>query len=385
MFWKYLLFETKLLLHNRKNWLLGIGLILFFLLYYTHYSQTDIKDIHKLKNEEAQRFHTVFNAFPEELRETAEGEATYNNLTQQASLINMQRYYLWKKDDYDKYIEDGLKLNALRLELHELGNKGIHPNYVIPREEIQKEMAILRYYQEHDLPLVPDPFVASNYLPVTLNMISGLLFCLFVLLMASSILLNDQLHRSVVVGFPASFMQKVSAKVGIHLVQVMMFLGIGFLIGGTYVSRKTEWGNFMSPVLIYQDMDFIAVSTTRYITYMFISFTLIALFLLLVFVLINVMTKNLYATILTMIVILLLPDLISVAGMKVNWLYPLKFIDIGSILNGDAAMEFRNEKLDFRHSYSWLVGLNLLAVAVLYVRNKLLYIRKREVALEING
>ncbi len=30
MLWKYLLFETKLLLLNKKNWLLGIALILFF-------------------------------------------------------------------------------------------------------------------------------------------------------------------------------------------------------------------------------------------------------------------------------------------------------------------------------------------------------------------
>ena len=75
MFWKYLLFETKLLLHNRKNWLLGICLILFFPLYYSQYSQIDIKDLQELKNEEAKQMFTVFNAFPEELRETAEGEA----------------------------------------------------------------------------------------------------------------------------------------------------------------------------------------------------------------------------------------------------------------------------------------------------------------------
>lgn len=382
MFWKYLLFETKLLLHNRKNWLLGIGLILFFPLYYSQYSQIDIKDMQKLKNEEAQHFHTVFNAFPEELREKAEGEAIYFNLTQQASLINMQRFYLWKKDDYEKYIEDGIKLNELRLELHELGNKGIHPNYVIPKDVIQKEMAILRYNKVHKLPLVLDPFVASNYLPAALNMISGLLFCLFVLLIGSSMLLNDQNHRSVVGGFPISFMQKVSGKVAIHLFQVLLFLALGVLIGGYYVAQKTDWGNFITPVLIYQDMDFIAVSTVRYITYMFIAFALIALFLLLVFVLINVVTKNLYATILMMLVILLLPDLISVAGMKFNWLYPLKFIDISSVLNGDAALEYGNEKLDFKHSFSWLVGLNLIAAAILYGRNKLLYIRNGKVALK---
>jgi hypothetical protein len=336
----------------------------------------------KLKNEEAQHMFTVFNAFPEELRETAEGEAIYNNLTQQSSAINMQRFYLWKKEDYDKYIEEGFKLNELRLELHELGNKGIHPNYVIPKEEIQKDMAILRYYKVHKLPLVPDPFVASNYLPVALNVISGLLFSLFVLIIGSSMMLNDHHHWSVVGGFPISFMQKVSGKVAIHMVQVLLFLGLGVLIGGYYVAHKTEWGNFNTPVLIYQDMDFVAVSTIRYLTYMFIAFALIALFLLLVFVLINVITKNLYTTILAMLVLLLLPDVMSVADIKFNWLYPLKFIDISSVLNGDAAFEFGNEKLDFKHSFSWLVGLNLIAATILYGRNKLLYIRKGKVALK---
>ncbi len=41
MFWKYLLFELKLLLSNRKNWLLGIVLLLFFPLYYLIYSQAE--------------------------------------------------------------------------------------------------------------------------------------------------------------------------------------------------------------------------------------------------------------------------------------------------------------------------------------------------------
>ncbi|WP_339251228.1 hypothetical protein NSQ43_14185 [Sporosarcina sp. FSL W8-0480] len=376
MFWKYLLFETKLLLHNRKNWLLGVALILFFPLYFSQYSQTDIKGLQMKKNEEAQHFHTVFYSFPEELRDTPDGEAAYSNLTQQASLINMQRFYLWKKSEYDKYIDDGIKLSELRLELHELGNIGVHPGYVIPKEEIQKELALLQYYKEHDLPIVPNPFAASNYLPVALKLISGLLFSLFILIIGSSMLINDHNHRSVVGGFPVSFMQRVSSKVAIHFVQAMLFLLIGVVVGAYYVAGKTEWGNFITPVLVYQDADFMAVSTVRYISYMFIAFALIAIFLLLAFVLINVITRNLYATILILLVILLVPDLMDVAGVKFNWLYPLKFIDIASVLSGDAALEFGNKKLDFKNSYSWLIGLNLIVMAILYLRNKLLYTRK---------
>uniref|UniRef100_UPI001CC92EE2 hypothetical protein n=1 Tax=Escherichia coli TaxID=562 RepID=UPI001CC92EE2 len=63
-----------------------------------------------------------------------------------------------------------------------------------------------------------------------------------------------------------------------------------------------------------------------------------------------------------------------------NWLYPIKFIDIREELSGDAAMEYGIEKLDFKHAYSWLVVLNILVIAILYGRNKLLHIRKVETA-----
>ncbi|MFS0688416.1 hypothetical protein AB1K89_04070 [Sporosarcina sp. 179-K 8C2 HS] len=378
MFWKYLLFETKLLMHNRKNWLLGIALILFFPLYYLHYSQTDLEDLLKKKNLDSQQFHTIFNAFPTELRHTPEGEGIYNNLTQQIMMIDMQRFYLWQKKHYDKFIENGLKLNELRLELHELGNKGIHPNHIIPKDEIQRESALLRYYQENDLPLIPNPLAASNYLPVTLRLLSGLLFCLLVLVAGSSMLVKDQVHRSVVSGFPVSFMQKVCSKVAIHFVQIMLFLFTGISAGVYYVAKKSEIGNFTAPVLIYQDGDFFAVSTTRYIIYMLIAFALITLLLLLAFALINVVTKNLYASAFILLVILLLPDLMRVAEVQVNWLYPLKFIDIGYVLNGDAALEFGNKKLDFKNSYIWLISMNVIVASALYFGNKLVHMRKVE-------
>ncbi|WHT48982.1 hypothetical protein QNH10_04635 [Sporosarcina thermotolerans] len=199
---------------------------------------------------------------------------------------------------------------------------------------------------------------------------------MFVLLMASSILLHDQQHPTVMNGFPISFMQKVSSKVTIHFFQVVVFIIASVLIGGYYVSKKTGWGNFKTPVLIYQDADFVAVSMLRYIFYMFVAFALISLFLLLAFILINEITKNLYGTILLLLVVLLAPEFLSIAGVETNWLYPLKYIDIGAVLNGDAAMEFGIEKLDFRHSYGWLIGLNVIITAILYARNKLLHLRR---------
>ncbi|WP_339251463.1 hypothetical protein NSQ43_14955 [Sporosarcina sp. FSL W8-0480] len=389
MFWKYFLFEMKLLLLNKKNWLLGLALILFFPLYYTHYSKLEIVELKEEAIKKSETFYEVFNYFPASVWQTQEGKEIYANLLEQSGLLFWQRLYLSKDVDnpdsffsagpnYQKFFETGLKLNELRLDLHERGNKGIHRDHIVPIDEILKENALFEYHKEHEITLVPDPFKASNFVPVALNIVSGTLFCILVLLAGSSMLVNDQLHPSVLFGFPISFMQKAISKVGGHLVQIMLFLCLAILIGSYYVANIAGWGDFRTPVLIYQDADFIAISMLRYLFYMLVAFALIALLLLLTFLLVNLVTKNLYAAIVIILFVLLSPQLLQVAGVETNWLYPLKFVDIGAVLSGDAAKEYGIEKLDFKHAYSWLVGLNLLVMAILYGRNKLMHIRKVE-------
>ena len=72
--------------------------------------------------------------------------------------------------NFHKFFDAGLKLNELRLELHQRGNKGIHQDHIIPIDEILKENALYQYHKEHELSLIQDPFKASNYIPVALNL-----------------------------------------------------------------------------------------------------------------------------------------------------------------------------------------------------------------------
>ncbi|MGG0642424.1 ABC transporter permease subunit [Sporosarcina gallistercoris] len=373
MRWNYILFEIKMLVHNRKNWLLGIALILFFPIYYLQYSQTDIKTLQDQKNEEAEQFHSIFKAFPEEMRETKEGQEIYDNLTEQASLINMQRFYLWDEEDNDLYITDGLRLNKLRLDMHEAGNKGIHPNYIVPKQEIHKEVALLDYYQKHHISIVPDPFVASNYIPAALDTISGLPFGLIVLLIGSSMLLHDQQNRSLMIGLPVSFLQKVVSKVVIHLFLIFAFLVAGIGACSLYVGLKTGWGSFTSPVLLYSSGDFTAVSTVHYVLLQLLAFLLISLLLLVASVLVSRITKNLYTTVLFIVFLLLLPSLLLSAGIDGSWLRPLAMIDIGAVLSGEAAMRFASTSMDYKHAFLWFFGFTLAVNAVLYMKNKLQY------------
>ena len=376
MIWKFIQFEGKLLLRNKLNWLLGVAFILFFSLYFFQYSAGDIESLRDRKSAEALEYNTIFNYFPEEMRDTPKGQEIYNNLTEQSSLINKQRYSLWKNDDYEEYIEGGLKLNELRLRLYELGNEGVHPEFIIPKEEIRKEDALLRYYQKNQLPLEADPFAASNYIPVALEKVDGLLFVLFVLFLGGNMLLHDQQKRSVMGIFPISFMQRVFVKTGLHFIQALAFLLAGLLIGGWFVSIQTAWGNFKSPLLLFQNGDYVAVATSRYILYMVVAMALLVLLLLLLSILVNAITKNMYATVLLIVVVFLAPMLLHFAGIGASWLQPLSVMEISQVLSGDTAAQYGKDTIDYKWAFVWLAVLNVAVLLVLFGGNRVMFMKK---------
>ncbi|GKV70611.1 hypothetical protein NCCP2716_31090 [Sporosarcina sp. NCCP-2716] len=381
----YLLFELKMLIHNRKNWLLGLALVLFFPLYHGQYSQQPIESLKDKKNEEADQYNSIFKAFPEEMRETEEGKKIYDNLTEQASLVNMQRFYLWDDTQDDDYIEDGLRLNELRLELHAAGNKGVHPSFVVSEEAIEKELALLNYYRAKDVPVVSDPFVASQYVPAALDLISGIPFSLFVLLIGSTMLLHDRLNRSVMSGLPIPYMQRVGAKVGLHLITITVFLSAAILIGWVSTGLKAGWGSAVSPVLLYSGGTYTAVSAVRYVLLQSVSFLLIGLLLLVLLLLLQELTANTYAAVLAIVSLLLLPSLLYAAGVPpVGWLSPLAMADTGAVLSGEAAIRFGSGSMDYVHAFFWFIGLTLFLLAVLYTLNRLRYVRRTSVQRIVN-
>ena len=153
MFWKYFLFETKLLLHNRKNLFLGFSLVLFFPLFFIYNSQIESETLKDHKKYEASMIKSILKQFPETQKDTLEGEEILQNILKQSSLVNFQIFYLRSDETREQYIENGLLLNQLRLRMYELDNKGVSDHLVIPKEEILREDVLLRYVQEHQLPL----------------------------------------------------------------------------------------------------------------------------------------------------------------------------------------------------------------------------------------
>src|SRR5699024_10346120 len=154
MFWKYTLFESKLALKNRKNWVIALFFLTIFTLLFMYTSrEDDPESLYDEKVEEAKEMRATYH-YMDELRFDDEDVAeVYDLITEEASLINFQKFYLGQGDDPEGYIENGLELHKLRLQVHELGNAGMPGHLIVPVDEILREDALLKYIQENDLPL----------------------------------------------------------------------------------------------------------------------------------------------------------------------------------------------------------------------------------------
>src|SRR5690625_516729 len=86
MFWKYTIFELKILLQNRKQLFLGLLLVFFFPVYFQIYFNSEPPTLLSQKHEEKEIQSIAVNVLPLDIRETEENEEIFYNLTEQLSL-----------------------------------------------------------------------------------------------------------------------------------------------------------------------------------------------------------------------------------------------------------------------------------------------------------
>ncbi|MEN2467290.1 hypothetical protein [Ornithinibacillus sp. JPR2-1] len=375
MFWKFTLFETKLLLQNRKSWFIAAFLLAFFVLFFMYYSQDQPEPLDNRKRTETQTSYAVFEHLDLLRHDLPEVAEVYNYHTQIQSLLGMQVWFIGSGHDSEQYIENGLEINQLRLAVHDLGNAGIPNHLIVPKEDILKEDALLHYIKDNDLPIEPDSYSTNHYITNVLSMFSGLLFLVIVLISGSEMLLYERNHQSVMKGFPLSFIGKVTSKIVIHFVHIYTFLLVGFSFGAIYVFRKFEAGDFSFPILVYKNGNYIALSTGQYLLYMFLGLALITLLLLSLSILLNMLFKNAFANILIGIGIFILPDIAMAAGLKASFLHPIKFIDMYKVLSGDLATELGNSFIDYWNAMAILGIITIVIIGIIYAINKFAYHR----------
>lgn len=375
MFWKFSLFEIKLLLKNRKSAFIALFLLLFFPLFFMYYSHEEPKDLAEQKREETQTSYAVFYHLDQQRHDVPEVAEVFDYHSQIQSLLGMQVWNIGSGKDGEQYVEEGLEINQLRLKVHELGNEGIPDYLIIPKEEILKENALLEYIKDNNLPVDSESFMTNNYFADAFAMMSGLVFLVIILISGNELLVYELKHQSVMRGLPLAFMWKVTGKVMVYSIFIYLFLILGFSIGSLYLSGKMEGNEFSFPILIYQNEAYTAISASHYLLYLFLGMALVTILLLLLSILLNMLFKNAFANILVGLGIYLLPDIVMAAGFNLSFLHPVKFIDMSKVLSGELAVELGNSFIDYWNAMAVLGGISLLLIGVIYAINKFDYRR----------
>ncbi|MDQ0155734.1 hypothetical protein [Robertmurraya andreesenii] len=371
MFWNYTRFETKLLLHNRKSWFIAVFLLLFFLVFFIYDSRAQPQTLIEQKRVEKEEMNIIFENVEYMGEELPVMAKIHENLLKQSSLINFQVYYLGIGDDSEQYIENGLELNQLRLQVHELGNKGIPKHLIKSKEEILKEDALLHYMKEHQMTIEESSFLTNHFFTNALNRMSGLLLLIIILICGSELLLYEKVHETITKGFPLSFFKKVGGKITVYFCYIYVLLIMGFLIGMGYIVTKLQAKDFSFPILIYKNHEYIAVSIWQYLIYIFVGMALVTVLILIFSILLNMLFQNAFANLLVGIGIYFLPDLVHSPLLS-----PIKYIDIASCLSGDLAVQLGSPSLDWGNAMVWLAGITFLLIGCIYAINQYMYIRK---------
>jgi hypothetical protein len=376
MFWKYTYFEWKRLLKSRKSWFIGAFLLFFFLLYFFYYSQDEPPTLHAQKKMETEMSYAIFYYLDIYRHDIPEVEEVYNRHVEIQSLLGMQVWHIGDGNDPEQYIEDGLEINRLRLEIHDLENAGIPDHLITPREEILQEEALLHYITENNLPIESESFATNHYVTNALGMMSGLLFLVLLLISGNDILLYERQHSSVMKGMPLPFMRKVTSKVLVHAMFLLAVLLVGFVIGSLYLSANTDGGGFSFPMLMYQNESYEAISTLQYCIYLFFGFFVVIIVVLLLSVLLNMLFHHAFLNVLIALGIFFLPDLIAASGFQPSFLHPIKFIDIHRALTGELAVQLNQPAIEYGSVLLTLVGFTIILILIIFILNRYTYQRK---------
>ncbi|TSB47354.1 ABC transporter permease subunit [Alkalicoccobacillus porphyridii] len=376
MFRRFAAFETKLLFLTKRNWFLGLVVFLFFGLFYYTYHDTDMENLYHEKQYESGSVNYQIDFFPEDLREQPEGEEVYQNLLAELSAVNMQIWHL-RENELEEYIEQGRLINANRLRNYELDNIGIHERLIVPIEQIHKDEAFLSYMEEHQLPLMTDEQGSSDYLVDALTTISGLYLFVFIIVFASSIVVYEKTHQTIMHGFPLSAINKILAKFSVYFTSTLLILALGIGVAFLISYLEAGTGSFLYPVTIYFNGEYQAVSTGIYIFYVFAGLTIGIGAVLFLTILLNMLVKNTYATIFIAIALFFVADLLTIFHWTIPWLHVSSFLDVPYVLSGEMALDLGNSQVDIRYAMIVLLAFIFVQWLLISLLHKKPYLNKQ--------
>ncbi|WP_027962992.1 ABC transporter permease subunit [Halalkalibacillus halophilus] len=370
MFRRFISFELKLIVKNKKHLMIMFLMILIFPLFYIQQLNETEQTLAEQKEMEAASLNAQLDRMANlEETLTEQEEAVQDSLLNQLSHVNMQAYYL--NNDRELYIEEGLALVEEQRHVQELNHAGMSERFIMKEDQIKSEEERLLYIQEHSLPLTQDSSTASNFLVNALKTLSGLLFTIIILFSGSEIISYENRHKTVMNGIPVSTFTKILSKLTTHSIYLTLSLIVGVFIGGIVSTWYSGIGHLNYPVIIYRNGTYTAISTIEYILFVIGLLFLVTIFILLLSVLLNMIFDHAFINLVVGTGVFLLPALLSNIFGEVSFLQPLLFVDVTSVLSGEFANQLSNPSVDYYYAILWLIGLCIITFLCIYM-NKLL-------------
>lgn len=333
---EYSLFELRLFIKERKNSLV-IGIFILFLgVIAWGITQEGVGDAEQEAYEELNQTRLALMTSQQYAQAEGEEEVRSNNLQEQQNLAGrLYNGIIFGNDEW--YLPHSLELAELRTEMHEIGIDGIPERLFPPEHEVRQQVQYFSYLEESSLPIRFENQIVSEYVEqVLLTFGVGAFF--FLLLIGSTIFINDLEHASMVEAYPINTVQKMISKVGIYSIFSFIVPLIILLSACIILSLLWSLGEFNYPVAYYSLGRFIASPLSHFIVIFFFMFFILSIHVMLLCTLGNRVFKNQYVTIVIGGVLYIAPILFERISGFFFW-SPTNFYNLTSVFSGKYAME----------------------------------------------
>lgn len=333
----YFVFELKRFLKDTKTLFMVLALFTFFGAVFYGIHNQGLGDQERKLAEELNQTRILSQYAQQYNRENEEELALGSNLSQQQAMLASQANGI-TFDHPDWYIESGLELAQLRLEMHENESFSELPTSLLPKENMMhRDLVELKAIQENSISVMGNSESAAGFIRESLFFF-GLLAFGYLLVFASDILMDDFEHGTMLESYPVTLLQKYASKLIIYSTGVLTITGLTMGIAAAIVSLVWGIGNFNYPIVLYLLGDFKVISLLGYILLFLLYYFVLAIHIILLAMILNRYLKNNIATIIVGLVLFIIPYLYPPIGYYLRFL-PFYYYNMAYLFNGQFGID----------------------------------------------
>jgi hypothetical protein len=315
----------------------------------------------------------IFRLIPDSHFEGEVGREVQQRLGETQTLTGMNRYLLSYQEseagDFvqvvtGEYTENGKRIAENILFLHDETEFESHDilveNYLPSREEAEEQYRFFEALEERGLPIEWNPYSSAEVLRAQIELVSGIVLFLLIALLSADHFTKEQLNNwSVTQGLPLPIKRQWRERSfylwiitwASMLSGIVLSYGISLLFGTS--------GSLRYPIAYYINGERQYLSLWQYVLVLLALNMALSYILLLLGTGLSWMIKNIYLTILLVVIVFFLPMIGEWVPLFTSW-QPVLYLNPLEVLIGETARNVGISGVEF-----WKMPLVLLAIWLL--------------------